>query len=309
MNKLESVEQCLVCESKDAQVIETTGTMMDDSNETWHFLQCANCKMVYLSPRVKPEYLDTYYTEAYLPYRGSKAWGKYADLVEGDQQKIDQKRLKLVQDHLPDSATSILDIGCGKPTFLKLVQEKTELKTTGIDFSDHGWKGIAAYQDIDLHVATPQNIPDHIAADVITMWHYLEHDYQPRKTLRSLHESQKDNATLIIEVPNYDSYTRKKFGKHWSGYHTPRHTGLYTPETIQKLLNTTGWEVVNIYTYGSLDPYTLDWMSRMEKLGIDWTASMEKYFVGYVIGKLIRPHYFFDRSKSLGFMTAIARKR
>ena len=63
------------------------------------------------------------------------------------------------------------------------------------------------------------------------------------------------------------------------------------------------------YTYGTLDPYILDWMSRMEKQNIDWTESMESRFVTFVLGKIVRPSYFCLLCSSKGFMTAIARPK
>ena len=77
---------------------------------------------------------------------------------------------------------------------------------------------------------------------------------------------------------------------------------------MKRLLESSGWSVIDQYTYGTLDPYTLDWMSRMEQKSIDWTDSMESHFVSYVLGKMMRPRYFFDKYSSLGFMTTIARK-
>lgn len=302
------VPSCLVCDSVSSAIIETTSTMMDNRTDQWHFRKCMDCGMVYLSPRVLPEFLDEYYTDAYLPYRGAKAWGKYAHLVEQDQKKIDTKRLQTVQKYISNETKSILDIGCGKPSFLKLVQEQIRLNAIGLDFSDKGWKDNPdLYDKLDLRVGSIDDIQNGIKVDVITMWHYLEHDYNPSRTIELLSKFQK-GTLLIIEVPNHDSYSRKKYKQHWAGYHSPRHTGLYTPQTMQKLLESNGWMIEDQYTHGTLDPYVLDWMSRMEIKSIDWTASMEAFFVNFVLGKLMRPRYFFDKYLNLGFMTTIARK-
>ncbi len=143
--------------------------------------------------------------------------------------------------------------------------------------------------------------------DVITMWHYLEHDYNPQKHLKQLLKVAHSNTKLIVEVPNFDSYTRRKFGKFWSGYHTPRHTALYSPNNIALLLENSGWSVSSIHTHGTLDPYTLHWMSKMEQQQIDWTASMEGRFVKFVMGMMLWwPFYKLQKVKSMGFMTIVA---
>jgi hypothetical protein len=113
---------------------------------------------------------------------------------------------------------------------------------------------------------------------------------------------------LIVEVPNFDSYTRRKFGKYWAGYHTPRHTGLYSPKNIEVLLKNSGWQVESLLTYGSLAPYTLHWMSEMEKKQIDWGKSMEPRFIRFVVGMILHaPIYFMHKVFSMGFMTVIAK--
>ena len=308
MIRTETVSSCLVCASEHSEVFERTSTMMDLSNkDNWEFRKCRDCTMIYLSPRVKPNYLFEYYKDSYLPYRGPKAWGKYEKLVADDLSKIDRRRVQTVKKYYDTTKGTILDIGCGKPTFLKKVYKELGLHVVGQDFSDSGWKDDKeTFKNLELYTGSLFDLPDNINADVVTMWHYLEHDYAPAKTLHHLSQTQSKDCKIIIEVPNHDSKTRKKYGKHWSGYHTPRHTGLYTLKTMQKLLEGNGWKVIDSYTYGTLDPYTLDWMSRMEIQDIDWSVSMEQYFASYVLGKLLRPYYFFDKVQSLGFMTVVA---
>lgn len=309
MVKKEEVEACLVCNSSNSVIVETTKTMMGDQTEEWTFKSCQDCSFVFLSPRVNSEDLGDFYTTSYLPYRGGEAWGKYSKLVEDDLDKIDERRTKIVKKYFDKGKSkNLLDIGCGKPSFLKKANELLSINAYGLDFSDEGWKDdMESYKALNLYIGEVSDLSKDIKADVITMWHYLEHDYNPQETLRQLSNSQSKGTTLVVEVPNYDSYTRKKYGKFWSGYHTPRHTGLYSPETMKHLLESCRWEVEEQYTFGTLDPYTLDWMSRMEAEQIDWSKSMESHFFSYVLGKIMRPKYFFHRQLNLGFMTTIAR--
>jgi hypothetical protein len=140
------------------------------------------------------------------------------------------------------------------------------------------------------------------------MWHYLEHDYQPQKHLKELLTIAHSETRLIVEVPNFASYTRRKFGKYWAGYHSPRHTGLYSPKNIEVLLKNSGWQVESLLTYGSLAAYTLHWMSEMERHHIDWTKSMEPRFIRFVVGMILHaPIYFMQKLFSMGFMTVIAK--
>ena len=222
---------------------------MHSSKELFNFDQCANCQLVFLNPRVNLDNLKNYYTSYYLPYRGSEAWGKYSKLVEGSQKKLDLKRVNRVKEMCSVSPKSlILDVGCGNPSFLKACQQELNCKTMGIDFSDEGWKEQSTlFKGLDLQVAEIKDLSLNLKPDIITMWHYLEHDYTPLENLTYLKSIAKPSTTLIIEIPNFDSISRKKYNENWSGWHTPRHTSLFSPDNIKLLLDKSGHQVHNFW--------------------------------------------------------------
>jgi SAM-dependent methyltransferase len=206
------------------------------------------------------------------------------------------------------SESLILDIGCGSPSFLKACQRELNCQTMGIDFSDEGWKEQRnQFQGLDLQVAEIKDLAVNLGPDVITMWHYLEHDYTPLENLSYLKSISKPATTLIIEIPNFDSISRKKYNENWAGWHTPRHTSLFSPNNINLLLDRSGWQVSEVLTHGTLNPYLLFWMSEMEQKGILWTKNMEKEFWNFVTGMLqFVPKKWRQKKSSLGVMTIIA---
>jgi 2-polyprenyl-3-methyl-5-hydroxy-6-metoxy-1,4-benzoquinol methylase len=282
---------------------------MHPSEEVFTFQQCDGCQLVFLNPRVSLEKLKNYYTDFYLPYRGAAAWGKYENRVEASQQALDKKRASWVGQYYDVTKdTVLLDVGCGKPTFLKSCLQQYNCKTIGIDFTDEGWKGQAeSYRGVELRVGEVDILTKEIQPNVITMWHYLEHDYDPLSTLKKLRDIAQPDTKLLIEVPNYDSESRKKYGAHWAGYHTPRHTFLFSPDNLSLLLKRAGWQTKKINTFGTLDPYVLYWMSEMEQKNIAWDKNMESEFFNYVLGLVaFLPKRINEKQKSLGIMTAIA---
>jgi 2-polyprenyl-3-methyl-5-hydroxy-6-metoxy-1,4-benzoquinol methylase len=206
---------------------------MHSSKELFNFDQCANCQFVFLNPRVNLDNLKNYYTSHYLPYRGSEAWGKYSKLVEGSQKKLDLKRLKRVKEMCSVSPKSlILDVGCGNPSFLKACQQELNCKTLGIDFSDEEWKEQSTlFKGLDLQVAEIKDLSLNLKPDIITIWHYLEHDYTPLENLTDLKSIARPSTTFIIEIPNFDSISRKKYDENW-GVGTRRVTLRYFRQTI-----------------------------------------------------------------------------
>ncbi len=308
---MESVQNCLACNSTNHPAyLQTRAMMHHQLSEKFNFDRCAECGLVFLNPRVPEGELKQFYTSAYLPYRLEEAWGRYSAFVKRDQRKIDHKRVKIVKQSCRLATVSrILDIGCGKPTFLAELCNHTTAQLIGLDFSDEGWGGDSeGHRRIKLRKGQIPDLVGERPVDVITMWHYLEHDYNPQHHLRKLLNVAHSDTRLIVEVPNFDSYTRRKFGEHWAGYHTPRHTALYTPSNIEILFNNAGWRVDTLALHGSLNPYNLHWMSRMEQQEIDWSTAMEPRFIGYVASMVLHlPIYLLQRRFSMGLMTVTGR--
>ncbi len=306
---MQRLQNCPICNASSIVSFIKTTAQMHSSKELFNFDQCANCQLVFLNPRVNLDNLKDYYTSHYLPYRGSEAWGKYSKLVEGSQKKLDLKRVNRVKEMCSVSPKSlILDVGCGNPSFLKACQQELNCKTLGIDFSDEGWKEQSTlFKGLDLQVAEIKDLSLNLEPDIITMWHYLEHDYTPLENLTYLKSIAKPSTTLIIEIPNFDSISRKKYNENWAGWHTPRHTSLFSPDNIKLLLDKSGWNVSQLLTYGTLNPYLLFWMSEIEQKGIQWNKNMENEFWDFVIGMLkFMPTKWNEKKLSLGVMTVIA---
>lgn len=329
----EAVGRCLACGSPGGRAVAATGAMMHPAGDPrFTFVECAACGLVRLDPRVPAAELGAYYGDDYLPYRGPRAWGRWGHLVARDLAATDAARVATVRRFVevgPD--TTLWDVGCGKPTFLEALVGATGCRGVGTDFSDGGWRGESdgRYRELVLHAAEvlpggsepgggPERsrpdvvTPDRLGGpvDAVTMWHYLEHEYHPREMLERVAELSRPGATLVVEVPDHDGWTRRRWGRHWAGYHTPRHTALYNPHTLAVLLEASGWDVVHQERRGTLDAYPLHWMSRMERRGIDWSTSMEPRFTGFVAGMLaFRALHLWRRGRGLGIQTAVARRR
>ncbi|MFW6207628.1 MAG: class I SAM-dependent methyltransferase [Spirochaetota bacterium] len=310
------ISGCMACASADLRQWMRVPAQMHPTAEQFDFQECGNCGLIQLNPRVSPENLGTYYSGYYLPFRGPAAWGKYAPLVQMNLRKTDRKRAALARKAAADSGggrlgpqSRVLDVGCGKPTFLERLHSQTGSYSKGIDFSDEGWRQEPGrFAGLDLEVAEFQQFQSTAQFDVITMWHYLEHDYHPRETRQRMLGLAHRHTRLIIEVPDFGSWTRAVQGRYWEGFHTPRHTAVYSPETLRVLLERSGWKLVRMRRFGTLDAYPLFWMGQQERRGIDWSGSMEGKFAGFMAGMLATaPLFLLKRWLPAGVMTAVAR--
>ena len=280
------------------------------NTERYVFNKCVSCDTVFLTNPVQESVLNDHYTDNYLPYKGAAAWGKYKLFVAKSQKILDLKRVQVVANNTTSKKSfSILDVGCGNPSFLKAVQKKLRADCTGIDFSDIGWKD-KNFQNITLLNTSLADFNPLQKFDVITLWHYLEHDYNLQETVDKLYDSLKLGGKLIIEVPDFDSVTAKRQKQFWQGWHSPRHLTLFSSKGFQKLFTVDKWLIVKHNRFGTLDAFTLWWLGRMEKKKIDWSGSMEGEFWPLLFLKIISsPFFLFERVLPMGIQLIILEKK
>ncbi len=193
------------------------------------------------------------------------------------------------------------------------LQKISNTNCVGFDINSYGWDtNKELYQKIKLFSGTKEEINFERKFHTITLWHSLEHEFEPRELLTFLNKITTHDATLVIEVPNYNSLTRLIQNKYWAGYHTPRHSVVYTPETLKRLLEDFGWKVEKFYKYGTMDAFTLWWLGQLEKTASKkkiTKVNLEKYFFNYLLFKIILlPFFLFEKLFSFGIMTVVFKK-
>jgi len=141
-----------------------------------------------------------------------------------------KNKLNLIND-LQKEKGSLLDIGAGTGEFLN-VANKNGWKTTGIEPSEKA-KSIAISKGVSFAEST--EILENHSFDVITMWHVLEHVPDVEKQIKELKRLLKPNGTILIAVPNFNSFDAKHYGKFWAAYDVPRHLWHFSKTAIKIL--------------------------------------------------------------------------
>jgi len=305
------IVNCPVCSSDNGSYYIATNALMHKANqERYVFNKCSSCQAVFLTNPVKEEVLDTYYTDNYLPYKGAAAWGRYSSFVAKSQQTLDFKRVQVVARYLKSKKEfTILDVGCGNPSFLNLAIQKLNAEGTGIDFSENGWKN-QSFDKLRLIKTSIADFKPSCSFDVITLWHYLEHDYNLQETVNKLYDCLNTGGKLIIEVPDYNSISARKQEQYWQGWHSPRHLTLFSEKSFQVLFKSDKWKIIDHHKYGTLDAFTLWWLGKMEQQQINWSDSMESKFWHLVFLKAISfPFFLFEKFFPMGIQLVVIEKK
>jgi 2-polyprenyl-3-methyl-5-hydroxy-6-metoxy-1,4-benzoquinol methylase len=310
-----SLVPCPGCGSCEREpFLENAPAQLVDLDQTFTFARCDPCGLVYLRERVDSSAVSALYDADYPLHRGPALWGPFAPLVERDQARVDAARVDVLLEHRAvEPGDTVLDVGCGRPTFLAALRERTGCRALGVDIvpppDDPRFAGLAVAS------GAPPDWPRAIASEApfsaVTLWHYLEHDPAPVDTLRWLAERMRPDGVAVVEVPDLAGSTARWLGRRWPGYHTPRHASVFTAETLARVAARAGWEVACVRRRGTLAPFVLVALAALDGAGFRfgrhsaplvfplWAAAMAATWP--LLGRRSR--------EGLGLLTAVLRPR
>ncbi len=210
-------------------------------------VECAGCRLIRLFPRPTPGELQHYYPESYWYDPGGDTADKLAEswrrLVLRDHVRFVRKALEGVPEKGPEKG-KVLDVGCGGGLFLREMNLAPE-RAFGLDFSVNA-AGVAwSTNGVPVACGALPHAPFRPGSfSLITMFHVLEHLYDPIAYVQAAHDLLAENGRLVVQVPNAHSWQFLMFGEAWNGLDIPRHLIDFKESDLLSLLDYCGFEVV-----------------------------------------------------------------
>jgi len=201
------------------------------SKETFKLYHDKEIDLVYTHPQPSEQNLPSYYeSEDYISHTDGKRslFEKVYHFIKSIALK---NKLNLINS-LQTSKGTLLDIGAGTGEFLS-VAKKDSWKCVGVEPNKKA-KEIALKKGVAF-VENTSDLDD-ASIDVITMWHVLEHVPDVEKQIVELKRLLKPEGTILIAVPNFNSFDAKYYGAFWAAYDVPRHLWHFSKTAIQSLL-------------------------------------------------------------------------
>lgn len=229
-----------------------------DSSESFKkggfsFCLCPDCDMVFVNPRPSKKLLDEFYAN-------SKAFhGTTMALYEneaGRKKHIFVPRANIILNFLKEMGMEkgdLLDVGCSIGTMLSIIKEQSDLNVYGVDPSPVALE-ITRKRELKVFPKTIEEFESgEMSFDVVLSFETIEHLFWPTDFLEKINKIMNKGGYFIFSTPNYHGYDILTLGTHYKRTRAPFHLNYFNVDTIDSILESTGFKIVKKMTPGILD--------------------------------------------------------
>ena len=237
------------------------------SRETFELYEDPRTGMLVTLPRPSEEELPKYYeSDAYISHTDSKTgWMEHIYHVVRDH--AIRKKVQMVLSW-NGSWGRILDVGCGTGDFLAAC-DRDGWQAYGVEPNEKARKNaLAKIGNSEAIAASLAELKKGSSSpfDVITLWHVLEHVPDLSEYIATIGSLLSETGSLVVAVPNFESYDAKHYKEHWAAYDVPRHLWHFNQKAMQKLFEIHGFRLEAIQPM-YFDSFYVSLLSEKYKTG------------------------------------------
>ncbi len=232
------------CAKNDRVVLEGQDRLHDIPGR-FKIVACNHCGLLRTNPRPTPETIGIYYPSDYGPYQDITQ--PIAQIKSNSKFKLFVAKLLNMDSRVlpPIAPGNLLEIGCSSGAYLLEMQEK-DWVVEGIEYSAiAAKKAVQAGLKVQISSLEDAETPMQ-AVDIIAAWMVLEHLHQPVAALTKIRGWVKPSGYLVASFPDSSSLMQKVFGEYCYDLHLPNHLYHYSPKTIERVLNSAGWQLIRV---------------------------------------------------------------
>ena len=300
---------CYECGSRNARPFVDAQDDLTGKPGTFHFVACRRCGLVYQNPRISIAHIRAFYDDDYIAHRKTD-WGLLGGAVARAMDRVDAAKHRIVSRYIDlDPTSAVLDVGCAVGTFLQRLRRAHRCAVAGVDFKD--LTGYPALDGVEFHCGLfYEALLGEGRFDLVTMWHFLEHDYDPLRSLRTARRVLAPDGRLVIEVPRLDCTTFRLFGHRWPGLQAPQHTVLFDRDHLLRFVERADLEVVEYLPYGAFPAYFYLFTGAAFHILKGRGLNLKRAVYPYVCGRIaLAPLLLFERHLNLAMQTVVCRRR
>ncbi len=259
-------------------------------------VRCKKCGMVYTNPRLKEAITHNMYSESeYSEFYKIKL----IPSIEYRKSVLATRKYEQIMKYFKKPGRA-LDIGCGLGENLSVFQDNG-WDCTGVEFNEFAANYARKTFGLNVINKSIYDFDTDEKFDLITLWGVLEHFFDPKKALRSIHGLLSENGMLVMEVPSGDSvlvrYYEQTEGTVDRIIEGDRHIMLFSVRGFREMLEDCGFVQDKVLANG-LDISTLNRLEMNNSLDLEQVNKMQDLCDASLQGDLIRG--FFKKAKKKG---------
>ncbi|MCX7025497.1 MAG: class I SAM-dependent methyltransferase [Spirochaetes bacterium] len=207
--------------------------------EGFAFVRCRGCGLLRQDPQPVPEAVAARYDEAYLAYETGNHF-RFRDL---EFEAFRDAGIVL------RPGSSFLDVGCATGALIARLRERG-IETRGVEFCAETSRYARDVFGLDVFTGRLEDAPlADSRYDLVHAAHLIEHLNDPRSFLSRARRLIKPGGELVLTTPNEASFQGRLMKGHWRSA-IRDHLYLFSPKTLKMLLDSEGFSVVRIATWG-----------------------------------------------------------
>lgn len=248
------MKKCILCGSeKNKFVIKGYDRYMGVDKKKYNIQQCLECKLTFLEPMPDENELLSYYPDNYSVFTDEKKSHKskknYFRIFKNFiVEQLNLNHLKNTLGKFSDKKINYLDYGCGSGKNIFSLKEKFR-----------NWK-FFGYDKYNSKLSVKQNDKIRLLQEIgeldqlgdnyfhiINLSSVIEHVQDPSSLIFFLKKKLCQGGLIIIKTPNFNSISRKIFGKYWHNLDVPRHLHIFSDKNLTKMLDDNGLKKQKIF--------------------------------------------------------------
>ena len=249
---MQAERACELCGSTDqSRLYEVDG---------YPVVRCRDCGLVFVGRVPTQEELAALYDESYYEDSATPGYAGYGD-AETRKRHHDRTLLEEIESYR--NPGRMLEIGCAYGYFLDEARRRG-WSVRGIEPSGHAAR--EARERFGLEVSEVPFTEQPVQAeslDAIVLWDVIEHLPDPRATVERARQGLVPGGVLALSTGNVESLAARLHGADWSLMTPPWHQFYFSPQTLQRLLDGEGFEVLRVRGDGTVG---VDSASRKPRL-------------------------------------------
>ncbi|MBA3246635.1 MAG: class I SAM-dependent methyltransferase [Pyrinomonadaceae bacterium] len=221
--------KCIVCDSAVAEPLYAG------------ILRCRECGHVFADLQLSDEQLFELYSERFF------TGGEFGDYPASEPyiRRNFEARFKVLRSFLdPARHRHLLEIGSAYGFFLDHVRGHFA-SAQGLDITDAGVR--YARERLKIDVTQADFLTHDFGAqrfDVVCLWDTIEHLRSPQFFLEKIAEQTESGALLALTTGDIGSLNARLRKERWRMIHPPTHLHYFSRQTLTRLLNSYGFDVI-----------------------------------------------------------------